>query len=220
MLTQLRSQIICGMLLVAGPAIAQDSGESEPSRFEIGLNITNVMANFFNSDFPRSDFDQYSIGLKLFKQDGKSAFRAHLGGSYADGLDSDLFGTFTRSNQNRSIRAKLGWEWHRPIIPRFLMIYGVDALAAWSINQGSTSSVTGDVLTEQMQIDLGAALFLGFRYELGKRFSITTESALSTIWTKRDRFVTENGQDRQIIDARTLSISHTLPVSLYLYFKL
>ncbi len=192
---------------------AQEDSVHQKRRIELGLNITSVLANFFNSDFPRAMLEQYIIAGKVFHQNRHAAFRFHIGGS----VDSEKTVNLA-SIKSRELLTKIGCEWHRPIGQKIILLYGADAIFTYS--HTTTDAFRQSTLTESSTLQGGPAAFLGFRYQLNKWLSLTTESSLSVIWRRRDRFVTENANRNQFVKERSFNLGHTLPVSLYVYFKL
>lgn len=196
---------------------AQDSIKYH--RIEIGLNISNVLANFFNSDFPRAEQERHSLALKYNLKDLNKALRLHLGGGLSSQEVGDVFGF--RIIEESSLYLKAGFEWRKNILPTFSLIYGTD-LVYNSLTEESRLRFISDnnsVDVKKMR-QYGSGGFIGFRFVFGKRFALTTESHLSVLFQTEDTEVVDLNQQVAVFHQEDFQISHTLPLSLYLYIRL
>ncbi len=190
-------------------------------RLELGLNVSHVLANFFNSDFPRATLEQYTLGLKYLNPTGMHGWRWHLGGGFNEFTERDDVNRISRSTNDLQLRTKIGYEWHKLIRKNFKLIYGFDALGSFAkVSVESIFQNFGDPFLETTTWEGGGAGFLGFRYEVGRRFAITTESALNVFVRKRTQYVSDNVMRQKTIDDEAFLVQHQLPVSLYLFIKI
>lgn len=180
------------------------------SNLEIGLNISNVLANFFNSDFPRAELEKHSLALKYGNV--RTAWRLHLGINRTQESAQFGFG----NNTSFSVYSKFGREWRYDITPAFQLIYGVDAIINYS-SEVSAGETLLKITSYNSQVGGGA--FLGFRYHLLDKLILTTESLFSVLHNMTNTKVVSAGNTDTFKDVGTL-IQHSLPVSLYLYIKL
>ena len=196
---------------------AQDSPEQK--RMEIGLNVSNVLANFFNSDFPRAEQERHTLGLKYNAKNLNSAWRLHLGGGVKNSETLDNFGG--RQIEESSLFLKLGYEWRKSILPQFALLYGIDLIANTTNEKSSFRfGLNNDTADIKKIRQYGSGLFLGFRYEFAKRFALTTESNLSVLYQTENSSVLDINGQLVKFHSDDFQISHTLPISLYLYIRL
>ena len=188
--------------------------DSSEHKWEIGLNVSYVLANVFNVGIDRALLDDYSLVIK--RRAGKRSFwRLHVGGE----ASSDEVAFSALSVSSYQLHGKLGFEFRKSIAARFDLLYGID-LVARTTSEKSEFFGALTTRTDENALSLGVSGFLGFGYEVTDRIFLTTETALFGMVEQVTTDVTESVSTQRVDQRTNYFAQHSLPISLYLYVRL
>lgn len=155
---------------------------------EIGLDVTQFVKqilNFNGSESNSSNLYLLSYKRLLLK---KNAIRFGIGGYSETVKDTGGFNSMKNySDQSTYLDMRLGFERQNRIGTRFLFYYGLDMLYGYkySISHNmSTPAGTPDIKAKTNQ--LGGGAVIGICYTIYSRISISTESSVSYLFSKKE----------------------------------
>ena len=189
-------------------------GQSEKDRsFELGLNVTNTLAGFFNSGGQDMALDPYLFSLKIVGPN--SAFRTGFNLKYKNKIEFVDTGEREVLDQDFFLRA--GWEKRVPISPRFTLFWGLDGVMRYESEKVDFFSFSGDLKLKNYEWGIGGGPVLGVLFHMSDRISLSTESTLYGIYFKgKEEQNLEPGQPATQTDVEGFEILPTVPNSLYL----
>ena len=195
--------------------LAQNKSKKGDLRTEIGLNITNTLAGFFNSGGSDLPTDRYLFSLKFSKPKGALRF----GLNFDSRSSNELINTGDRNDLAADIFFRGGYEWRKKIDHGFTLYYGWDALVEWEFERNTfISRVNFETITSrQSTYSFGGGPVLGIQYQIAKNIAFSTEASIYGLFQIMDDFQ-EIGlgippEDRRVTGYR---ISPAIPSSLYL----
>ena len=194
-------------------------------RFQLGLNISNVIANAVGS---RNDADflayQDPYQLNFWWQASKKphqAFRLGVGWNFNSTKEVRLTTGIVRTKAELPLAGRFGYKWRAPLTDRFYFSYGIDAVANYWYSNAQTA-VAGDLtdlIINELVVGGGGALGLRWQDKSG-RIDIGTEALL---------YFTAGTEKRKLIDRKLgvledskkdrTYVSNFLPQSLYLILR-
>ena len=204
--------LCCAMTLGA----QEEALEKTPTQTELGINVTNTLAGFFNSggsDFPT---DPYLFSLKFAKTN--RAFRIGLNFSYTD--RSEFLPTGNRDGFETFAAARVGYEWRRHIDRRFTLYYGFDGVAQLDSEILKFESFGFDNITSTEQtIGFGGGPVMGIQFWISKKVALSTETSIYGI-VQRHKKTQEVGNNFEPIIDQSIDfvIEPMIPNSLYFIF--
>ena len=191
-------------------------------RFELGVNITNTLAGFFNSGGTGGSTDPYLISLKLPKK----------GHAWRFGFNIDIRGQteFVDFSGDRTVneielRLRSGLEWRTYIGSKFQFYWGLDLLTEYEHEriEGGVSFSDNPLQTIDIY-GIGFGPNFGINYYLTPRLILSTEASLYGIALyKRDELkniqFNPNTSTSFITEERLFELAPIIPNSLYLIFR-
>lgn len=185
---------------------------------EFGLNVSNTLIQFLNSNGSVNPDDPYQLSIKA---GGRLMVRTGIGGKYIKREDSFISGDkFQLGEKILGVRA--GLEWRIPVAKNFTAYFGADYI--W--HMAREESVFRSIFFEQTILKnetnrRGWGPVAGFMYHINKRFSLGTE--LSLYWIYGNGFREEpvpGTAEVNRINWKENGIIPTLPNALYVIVKL
>lgn len=183
MRTILFASLFLSLLFVS---YGQDStAKAKVCRNEVGVDATAFLRQFmFNTYSSSSYFPTYYFTYRRHFKPGNLRFGFGLNFNTTDGPDIDH--TDNQHEDNFELDARIGWEWVSDFHPRWQVFYGLDFRPSLRVNKTTRVDQSGDAQYSKDEIGeyYGLAPFLGFRFRCTRRFSLTTETSYSMIYSQ------------------------------------
>ncbi len=176
----------------------------------LGFNGSGVIKSLFSFSDPVLS-DPYSM-LVTFSLNKNRAIRI---GTYLELQNNQNINNSSASTIDTKTGIRVGYQKAHSVHNGFYFYYGLDITYDYNRNFSSFDNINKS--TQYMAI--GAGPLIGFGYQLGKRFRMSTES---TYYTKYG-FSKERLDAQGVISEKNFqqfSILHLLPNSLYLTFRI
>ena len=158
---------------------AQDKEVADNNRTEIGLNITNTLAGFFNSGGDALPKDKYLFSLKFSHTGGAVRF----GMNFSTRNSTEFLPTGTRDLSENNVFLRAGYERRNAIGHNFTVYYGFDVLAEREFERNTFDNFTlGRITSRKTKYGFGAGPVLGIQYELMKNIALSTEASIYGIY--------------------------------------
>jgi hypothetical protein len=192
---------------------------AQNSKYELGLNIVNVLTTAFNVDAKNEITDPFTFFLKLRHPKKYSRFGGFIYlRKNEEFIDlNELLITETR------IGVKYGQEKRKPLIKNLQLCYGLDIQEIFEsrnakVNQNSPFGKF-TITTEDRNINTGLSCFVGLNYHFGEYVYLSIESNLIGQINFVNSIKKNTGVDDENTSAINWSLKHNLPQSLYIYIK-
>ncbi len=209
-----RLNFIFLIFLFSVSLFGQEKERKSKRNTEVGLNITNTLAGFFNSGGSGLSKDPYLFSLKFGNSKGAARFATN-------------FNTQSKSefliNGNRKVEESLiffrgGYEFRKPIDKRFMIYYGIDATVEYQLEKVDFSLFnSGSIFTENSTFGVGGGPVLGIQFQLMKRIALSTEASIYGVVNSRKDSLDEGRGAPPIENNSTgFKIAPSIPSSLYL----
>ncbi len=177
----MRKLLISLLLLVSWlQGLAQDSTGAKSPYHEVGFDAAPIIRQFVNYTGNNYSLNPYFF---LYRFHSKSwALRLALGGTFRD-YNSHTSDTTFSDGQSLYFEGRVGVERKTVLSPKWSAYYGVDLLMNYYndfavVQETATRSATYAVKNN----GYGAAPFLGVRFQINKRISLTTEYSFRAIY--------------------------------------
>ncbi len=194
------------------------TAQKDTKRIEIGLNITNTLAGFFNNGGQGTLLDPYLFSLKFIGKN--STIRTAYNLSLKTRSEFEINGGFggVREVQDVTADVRFGWEWRRLVSNRFTIYWGADLIGSYDSEQVDFNAFSGSTLKlNEYVIGMGGGPVMGIIFSFGSTISISTEAAIYGRYergrTENDLFVGVPAESREI---KGFSLMPMIPNSLYL----
>lgn len=211
-----RPYIIFLLAFCSVALFAQDDDRDKRFKTEIGLNITNTLAGFFNSGGSGLSKDPYLFSLKFAGRKGALRFATNFkSGSNSEFLSS---GTGRRDVKQSEAVVRGGFEFRKPIEHGFTIYYGLDGVIEIENEEVEFfSSNFEDIKSTKSTTGFGGGPVLGMQYQLSKHIALSTEASIYGVVQNRQETQEVGSGLPDIEDTSTgFRISPIIPSSLYL----
>lgn len=191
-------QYLIFQLILIGTILSAQKGETSKDistfyqhKNEIGVNVTSVLGNVLSLN-PNNIGTPYSLIYR--RHFGKISLR--LGGNYKQDNNSTFeFTNGTQKNielSEKAIDARLGFEYHYPISPRFMFSLGIDGTYNRSSDVSNvkefiftnTGSESNEFESAETTNGYGGGPFIRFDFKFNDRISLSTESTMYYNYSK------------------------------------
>lgn len=181
---------------------------------EVGLNITNTLAGFFNAGGQQTPLDPYLFSLKLR---GKKNY-TRLGLNFRVQTSAEFENNGDREVRDLGFYFRAGWEKRKSINKRFSWYWGLDGVLRYENEKVSFANFSGSTFDlREYNTGFGGGPVMGVLYHLNRRISFSTESAVYGIYftgkKEEDVLLNEPAVSKKI---RGFELLPTIPNSLYL----
>lgn len=209
-----RLNFIIFVLLISGSLFGQDKEKNSKRSTEVGLNITNTLAGFFNSGGSGLSKDPYLFSLKFAGPKGALRFATNFNTQ----SKSEFLTNGTRKVEETEAVLRGGYEFRKPIDNRFLLYYGIDAIVEYQIEKVDFSEFgSGQITSENNTFGFGGGPVLGIQFQLMKRIALSTEASIyGIINTRKD--ILDEGRGTVPVESTSsgFKVAPVIPSSLYL----
>lgn len=203
-------------LLVSLNLFAQKKSTKKQSS-EIGLNITNTLAGFFNSGGSELPEDPFLLSYK--KLTGGGALR--FGTNFRLVNQKDFINTGRRTLRETDFFFRAGYEWRSEVSKRFTLYYGLDGVIEYN-NEKITINSFGieDLSSIENIYGFGGGPILGLLFHLNDRIALSTEgSVYGVILYNNSTQEVGNGLPATENNSTGFRLLPAVPSSLYIIFS-
>lgn len=195
-------------------------------RIEVFLNISNSLARFTGNNTEGVILDApFLIGAKLRNKKGTGAWRFGTDFNLIDN-SGNTNGIFSET-RDQYLSGNFGYEWRRKTLSRFEVYGGIEARYFEITRETTTFSSLGIPGSIQNSIFYtrnngpGAALFLGFSYNITPRISFFTEGSLAYYALNNFRtFKTAGSPFTEVLEDRLIHQFRPIaPNSIFFHFR-
>ena len=147
-------------------------------QIELGLNITNTLAGFFNSGGESLRLDPYLLSVKFVN--GQKAIRTALNFRITTRSEFENNGGFggTRDTELYSADMRVGWEWRKPTGKRLTVYWGADIIGGYDFEKVDFFSFTGTLRLKETIGRIGGGPAMGIIFSLNESIFLSTEAAI------------------------------------------
>lgn len=170
-------------LLITSHVQAQHALSYDPLQYknQLGINASYFISQFINFDgYGYNEYPPYMLTYRRICEPGN--IRVAIGAEYnSEEVESryDYDSTiYTNVDYNFAVTA--GWEWDVAVSKRWWIYYGAD-LGTYMLFENNEADNFSDgyaEATESKDIRLSVGPFVGIRFDLTPRISLTTETSL------------------------------------------
>ncbi len=202
------------IFLLSVSLFGQEKEKKSKRNTEVGLNITNTLAGFFNSGGSGLSKDPYLFSLKF----GSSKGAARFATNFNTQSRSEFLINGTRNIEESAFFVRGGYEFRKPIDKRFTIYYGIDGTVEYQFEKVDFSSFgSGSIITENNTFGVGGGPVLGIQFQLMKRIALTTEASIYGVVNNRKESLDEGRGSPPVDNNSTgFKIAPLIPSSLYL----
>jgi hypothetical protein len=184
--------ILLILLPILVSAQLNDSSSQNIKRFQhqVGINATSFLLQFLsfnnsNINNPQQFFTPASVDYKFFKN--KPGGNSRIGGRFGLGFtqsnqSENPSSDFTTKQKVSNLSARAGVEIQQKIITRWTVYYGLDLIYQTNDREVSTTFSNGQeffsTTTMENNTGSGAGPVLGVQFNINKKLSLSTETAL------------------------------------------
>lgn len=203
--------------LISTTLFSQKKAEKKHSS-EIGLNITNTLAGFFNAggdDLPK---DPFLFSYKRLIGGGAIRF----GTNFRIVNQQDFLNTGgQQDSRENDFFFRAGYEWRTSINRRFTLYYGLDGLLEYENETTTISDFGGENLTSSENIyGVGGGPVLGILFHLNDRVALSTEGTIYGVVSFTDSSQEiGNGLPPVENSSTDFRLLPSIPSSLYIIFS-
>lgn len=159
---------------------AQQDAVTPNSSWELGLNITQTLAGFFNSGGQNIVTDPYLFSFKRIKNN--QGFRSALNMRVSNKDEFDISGFRQVRESAANIRA--GYERRYLIGKQFIFFWAIDGLLQWSYEDVDFDTFGSTLVFEDKKTGFGLGPAFGVMFNLNKHISFSTEGSLYAVYSK------------------------------------
>lgn len=201
--------------MVWGKLSAQDTLLYWP-KLELGMNITQTLAGFFNSGGQNLPTDPYLFSLKI--PGARSTFRTSGNIRFRNREEASNSGQ--RLIYEKDIQLRAGFEWRRTLTKKFSFYYGLDAVMRYQQEDVDFNTNGGTIELGKNSTGFGGGPLMGLLFHLSPKIMLSTESSLYGVAT--------SGKEKDQIDPgsppieqkiRQFEMLPSIPNSLYVFFR-
>jgi len=209
-----RTNFIIFILLCSITLFAQKKDRKSNRSTEIGLNITNTLAGFFNSGGSGLSTDPYLFSLKFSGPKGAVRFATNFNTQSR----SEFLTNGRRRVEETEVFLRGGYEFRKSIDKRFILYYGLDAILEYDFEEVDFSSFgSSPIITEGNTFGFGGGPVLGVQFQLMKRVAFLTETSIYGVIQSRNESLDEGRGLPPIENNSTgFRVEPLIPSSLYL----
>jgi len=208
-----RINFIFFIILISVSLFAQKKEKKSNRSTEVGLNITNTLAGFFNSGGSGLSTDPYLFSLKFAGPKGAVRFATN----FRTQSRSEFLNNGTRQIDETEVFLRGGYEFRKPIDNRFTLYYGVDAVAEYLFERVEFSDFASAITTENNTIGFGGGPVLGIQYKIMDRIALSTETSIyGVVQSQEESFDEGRGTPRIENNTTGFRVEPLIPSSLYL----
>lgn len=204
------------------PAICQEEENSIKYTNQIAVNATFFFKQFLNFSSSNSiAVSPYVITYKLISPKNH-AFRMGIGGNFSNKKENFNNGTPPRITNTESVDFSAGYEYRLPLTKKWLCLFGVDAVTHLENAKTVAEDVTEKITTVTTNNNYGAGPVMGIQFNISKRISLFTETALF-VRASSAKIETTFMNSPQFNSKQTTSettINFVVPASLFLAINL
>lgn len=204
------------MFLSPTEANGQESSKKKRSS-EVGLNITNTLAGFFNAGGTDLPTDPFLLSYKRVNELGALRFGTNFKVTkrtvFQDNGQLDL--------TENSFFFRGGYEWRNQVDKRFIFYYGFDAVLEYENEQSKPNNNGFENLSlVENVLGVGGGPILGVIFRLNDRVAFSTEGSIYGIISYNSRRQElGNGLDPLEQESTEFRLSPSVPSSLYAIFS-
>lgn len=202
-------------IILSSSLIAQSDSKDKRST-EIGLNITNTLAGFFNAGGSDLPTDPYLLSFKRSNKDGALRF----GLNFKVKNKREFLDNGTRNIKENDVFFRAGYEWRKKVDKRFTLFYGLDLVGEFENEQLSFQSFGFEDLSSFDNIyGFGGGPFLGIMFRLNDRIALSTEGSIYGLLQYNEN-LTDIGNGLPPVESNStgFKMSPAVPSSLYAIF--
>lgn len=161
------------LLFIWSPVQAQDSTKVKTNFHEIGIDAGPLVSRMLGASYNSYFKDDYLFLYRYHRENW--ALRAGVGG-HINNDDFTLNDSIKGSSKLMQLSFRLGVERHLHLTNTFGAYYGLDLLATYVESESIDKRTSGGTNTRATKENgYGGSIFLGFRYQINQRISISTE---------------------------------------------
>jgi len=204
--------------IILSPTGANCQKDSKKKRTsEIGLNITNTLAGFFNAGGSNLPTDPFLLSYK--KANDKGAIR--FGTNFRVTSQKEFLNNGERDLRENDFFFRAGYEWRSVIDKRFTFYYGLDGVFEFENEQlDFTSFGFEDLSSFENVYGIGGGPVLGVLFRLNNRVALSTEGSIYGVFLYNDsRQDIGNGLPPTENSSTGLRLLPAVPSSLYVIFS-
>jgi len=199
---------------------AQTADTKAAKKVEIGLNITNTLAGFFNSGGQDVLLDPYLFSLKLLKSNGaiRSAYNFRVITSSEFDFNTGFGGQ--RDAKETSVDLRVGWEWRKKISNRFSFYWGADLVSRFRKEVVDFNDFQSSLKLDEQKVGIGGGPIMGILFFITPSLSLTTEAAIYGVYESgrtQNNLIPGSPVERTPI--RGFELVPTIPNALYIHFR-
>lgn len=204
--------------IVLSPTEVNGQKSSDKNRTsEIGLNITNTLAGFFNAGGTNLPIDPFLLSYKKTNKSGAIRF----GMNFRVTSKKEFLNNGERDLKENDFFFRGGYEWRNVIDKRFTFYYGLDAVAEYENEQlDFTSFGFEDLSSFENVYGIGGGPVLGVLFRLNDRIAFSTEGSIYGVVLYNDsRQEIGNGLPPTENSSTGFRLLPSVPSSLYAIFS-
>lgn len=192
--------------------IAQDATSTPAAYREIGLNITQTLAGFFNSGGQNIVNDPYLLSFKYIKKD--RGFRTAFNMRVSNKNEFELSGF--RKTKGSSAHFRAGYERRYPVAKIFDVYWAIDGVLQWNYEDVEFDNFGSKLVFEDKETGFGVGPALGVMFHLNKYISLSTEGSLYAVYAKGKKVTQlDISSNPQTEEFERLEWLPSAPASLY-----
>ena len=226
-----RTIVLLALFIATLSVHSQESNtDKELFKHEFGIEATGFVKYIldFNNENMYSNYTPtYFLTYRRHFDNGN--LRMQLGGSF-DFSDDSTDDIYEENNQKLDrttyfVKAKIGWEKEKDLGGRWQVFYGIDHWQRYYYHKSTYEREYYNQITKQKARNKYFALspLLGFRFNLSKRISISTETSLSFIYSvaKSEIYYDSSGTiEESNPESKSFSTSYNDPFQIFFTFMI
>ncbi len=184
-------------------------------KHELGINVTNVLANLFSLN---ADADPYPYLLTYRKHiNSNVAFRSGYNLRINDFTDFE--DGFDRQSNTFRTDIRLGFERKLPLSRKFLFSYGVDILGRYERERSTARDFFGSNFNNfKSKTDIfggGFGPVMRFEFKISERMFLSVESSFYGFFSQQTQSLEINGFEDKEPAKSNFNLELSLPQSLF-----
>lgn len=198
-------------------ALLGQGEEAKKRTSEVGLNITNTLAGFFNAGGTDLPTDPFLLNYKKVNDSGALRF----GVNFRVVNRKEFLNNGERDLKENDFFFRGGYEWRSKVSKRFTLYYGLDAVAEYQNEQLKfTSFGFEDLASFENVYGVGGGPVLGIIFRLNQRIAFSTEGSIYGVVLYNDsRQEIGNGLPPTENNSTGFRLLPSVPSSLYVIFS-
>lgn len=185
-------------------------------KVELGMNITQTLAGFFNAGSQGLPIDPYLFSVKF--PGVRNVIRTGFNLRLRNREEATTTGQRLINDLNVNLRA--GLEWRKTLNKRFSFFYGIDAIMRYQKEAVDFNTGGGTIELGTNSTGFGGGPILGLMFHLTPKILLSTESsiyALASSGSEKDQVDPSIPPTEQKI--RQFELLPSIPNSLYVFFR-